>query len=210
MKMPVKRGMKAEQRKNLRAGFTLAEMLVALLILLMVSSVVAAGIPVAVRAYTKVTRSANAEVLLSTSVSALRDQLGTARDITVSEDKKSVTYFSDDTGSYSRIDLSSDPDQKDNIMITEYLVPELISGNGGLSGTGSSGANGGSGQGISRPLVSNAAATRELYITYGTISYENGIISISNLAVKMKISKDVLTSIEKLDIRTFGDIPAGS
>ena len=206
MKMPVKRGMKAEQRKNLRAGFTLAEMLVALLILLMVSSVVAAGIPVAVRAYTKVTRSANAEVLLSTSVSALRDQLGTARDITVSEDKKSVTYFSDDTGSYSRIDLSSDPDQKDNIMITEYLVPELISDNGG----GSSGANGGSGQGISRPLVSNAAATRELYITYGTISYENGIISISNLAVKMKISKDVLTSIEKLDIRTFGDIPAGS
>lgn len=206
MKMPVKRGMKAEQRKNLRAGFTLAEMLVALLILLMVSSVVAAGIPVAVRAYTKVTRSANAEVLLSTSVSALRDQLGTARDITVSEDKKSVTYFSDDTGSYSRIDLSSDPDQKDNIMITEYLVPELISDNGG----GSSGANGGSGQGISWPLVSNAAATRELYITYGTISYENGIISISNLAVKMKISKDVLTSIEKLDIRTFGDIPAGS
>lgn len=198
MKMPVKRGMKAEQRKNLRAGFTLAEMLVALLILLMVSSVVAAGIPVAVRAYTKVTRSANAEVLLSTSVSALRDQLGTARDITVSEDKKSVTYFSDDTGSYSRIDLSSDPDQKDNIMITEYLVPELISDNGG------------SGQGISWPLVSNAAATRELYITYGTITYENGIISISNLAVKMKISKDVLTSIEKLDIRTFGDIPAGS
>lgn len=206
MKMPVKRGMKAEQRKNLRAGFTLAEMLVALLILLMVSSVVAAGIPVAVRAYTKVTRSANAEVLLSTSVSALRDQLGTARDITVSEDKKSVTYFSDDTGSYSRIDLSSDPDQKDNIIITEYLVPELISDNRG----GSSGANGGSGQGISWPLVSNAAATRELYITYGTISYENGIISISNLAVKMKISKDVLTSIEKLDIRTFGDIPAGS
>lgn len=206
MKMPVKQGMKAEQRKNLRAGFTLAEMLVALLILLMVSSVVAAGIPVAVRAYTKVTRSANAEVLISTSVSALRDQLGTARDITVSEDKKSVTYFSDDTGSFSRIDLSSDPDQKDNIMITEYLVPELISDNGG----GSSGANGGSGQGISRPLVSNAAATRELYITYGTISYENGIISISNLAVKMKTSDDVLTSIEKLDIRTFGDIPAGS
>ena len=55
-------------------GFTLAETLLAVLILLMVSSIVAAGIPSARRAYEKVVLASNAEVLLSTTITTLRHE----------------------------------------------------------------------------------------------------------------------------------------
>ena len=72
------------RKLNQKAGFTLAETLVTILILLMVSSIVAGGIPAATNAYYKAVDGANAQVLLSTAATALRDELGTARDITVS------------------------------------------------------------------------------------------------------------------------------
>ena len=56
------------QKLKSRLGFTLAEMLMSVLILLMVSSVVAGGVPVAANAYYKVVDAANAQVLLSTTV----------------------------------------------------------------------------------------------------------------------------------------------
>ena len=61
-------------------GFTLAETLLAVLILLMVSGIVAAGIPVAKKAYEKVVLAADAQLLLSTTVAELRDEIGTAWD----------------------------------------------------------------------------------------------------------------------------------
>ena len=66
---------RSENCRRGRSGFTIAETLVAVLILLMVSSVVAAGIPAAKSAFEKVVVGANAEILLSTSVASLRDQL---------------------------------------------------------------------------------------------------------------------------------------
>ena len=58
-------------RKKLHSSkaFTLAETLLAVLILLMVSTIVATGIPVARNAYEKVVLASNAEVLLSTTIS---------------------------------------------------------------------------------------------------------------------------------------------
>ena len=64
-----------------KRGFTLAEMLITMLILLMVSSVVAMGVPSAVRAYSKVVDAANAQLLLSTTVTQLRRELSLAKGV---------------------------------------------------------------------------------------------------------------------------------
>ncbi len=217
--MPAKKAKKNKQNIERRRGFSLAEMLATMLILLMVSTIVAAGIPSAVRAYEKVTRSANAQMLLSTSVTALRSQLGTANRITVSSDNKIITYFNDNTGSYSKIypapSGSTSPGSSTSLtgvlMLQEYLLmPDLIAGTDSTDK-----------QAITRQLVTNAAATKGLYITYDSISYstdslaalgEKGIVKIENLKVCLKnadgtFSGTPVTSIATLYIRPFGDMP---
>ena len=58
-----------KRRLRSKKGFTLAEVFIALLIMLMVSAVVAAGIPAASKAYDKTVTAANAQTLLSTTLS---------------------------------------------------------------------------------------------------------------------------------------------
>ena len=77
-------------RKN-RGGFSLAETLIAILILLMVSAIVGGAIPTASTVYKKTVDAANAQILLSTTLTELRDELSTASNITVSDDT-TVSY----------------------------------------------------------------------------------------------------------------------
>lgn len=78
--------MKERMKKKIKntAGFSLIEMLVTLMILLLVTSVVAVGVPAASRAYNKVVDAANAQVLMSTAMVRLRDEIGTGSDIVIS------------------------------------------------------------------------------------------------------------------------------
>lgn len=95
-----------------RRGFTLTEVLIAVLILVLIT----AGImPVAVSAYRNAVDAANARVLLSTTVNALRDELSTAWAIK-SVDSTTITYQSADTGSQTKMFI------KDSavIMLQEY------------------------------------------------------------------------------------------
>lgn len=92
--------------KRRAAGFTLAETLLAVLILLLVSSIVAMGVPVAKQAFEKVTLAGNAELLLSTAVSTLRDELGTAWDVQAATGG-GVIYYSADTGNRSKLYVDS-------------------------------------------------------------------------------------------------------
>lgn len=108
------RGNSAFGKKN-RAGFTLAEVLVAILILLMVSSIVAVGIPAAKNAYQGTVAASNAEVLLSTTIKALQGKLGTASSVKT-DDNDSVVFYNSDTHGQSRI--YKDPTTK-NIMYQE-------------------------------------------------------------------------------------------
>ena len=93
--------MKFKKLKN-NKGFTLAEVLAALLILLLMTAIVAAGIPVAARVYTKAVDAANAQVLLSTTVTELRYMLSKASEITV---EGNVIKFSDDT--YGKMQIAN-------------------------------------------------------------------------------------------------------
>ncbi len=91
------RAMFKKLKKN-KSGFSLAEMLIAVLILLMASAIVAGAIPAASSAYMKVVDTANAQVLLSTTMTVLRDELSTAADIEKGEDGTTITYRSANNG----------------------------------------------------------------------------------------------------------------
>ena len=107
--------MKSIKRKlKSQKGFTLAEVLITVLILLMVSSVMAGGIPAAANAYTKAVDAANAQALLSTTVNALRSELSNAWDVSSSGNK--IIYYSSDTGSQAKIYLKNG-----SIWVTDYF-----------------------------------------------------------------------------------------
>lgn len=156
-----------------RAGFSLAELLIAVLIMLMVSGVVAAGIPAAVNAYTKVTDSANAQMLLSTTMTKLREEISTATDIKVTE--KKIEYLNS-IGARTEIYLQSsasgeqpaDPagsSQTDKKTPGIYIkIPDVAD--------------------YDQELVSKAVGGGNLYISYGSIEYSNNVVTFSGLKVK--------------------------
>lgn len=168
-------------------GFTIAEVLVTILILLMVSTVVAAGIPAAKRAYEKIVLSANAEVLLSTSVASLRDNLATAEDVAAQDG--AITFYSGDGGINKKI--YPDAENGGVIMLQEYIGYDQNV------------------QDVTRQLVTDAASTRDLYVTYEGVSCEGQIVTIQGLSVYRKSQAGTgaapLTSIDTLYIRVIGN-----
>ena len=159
------------QKLRSRSGFSLGEMLITVLILLMVSSVVAGGIPAAANAYTKAVDAANAHVLLSTTVNALRDEFATAWD--VKESDGAISYYSSDNGSRSKIYIGAGVDAG-KIMIQEYLPDDDGLLNDAITlDTG-------------RQIVSDAATIKgKLKVTCSKITYDNTkhLVSVENLAV---------------------------
>lgn len=79
--------------KKSRAGFTLAETLICVLILLMVSAIVGAAIPTAANVYKNTVDAANAQVLLSTTMTALRDEFSTAKQVQWTSGTNTVTIY---------------------------------------------------------------------------------------------------------------------
>ena len=166
------------------AGFTLAEVLLAVLILLMVSTIVATGIPSAKNAYEKVVLASNAEVLLSTTMNELRNELGSARDVNASNNI--ITYRNSYTNSQSEIskwsgDASKAP--RDTIMLRRYA-----------SGTGSDPVR-----------LTSEKASDGLYATYELVGYNQntGIVTFSNLSVMRKGSVNALVTMPTFSIRVF-------
>ena len=168
---------KIRQKLNTKAGFTLAETLLAVLILLMVSSIVAAGVPAARNAYEKAVLGSNAQVLLSTTVSELRDELGTAWDVET-DMYGDVYYFSADTGAKSKLYV-----ENNRIMLQRFVDADGLDVKSGEPA----------------PLVSDAAATRDLYVIYDNVSYDadDGVITFSGLRVLRAATGDVLAETRK-------------
>lgn len=170
-------------RKKLKSnkGFTLAETLLAVLILLLVSTIVATGMPAARNAYEKIIVAANAQVLLSTAATSLRDELGTAWDVKIEDDDTTVTYYSSDTGGKSQILLNSDDRSK--IYIQEYAKNDYLNIVDGTS------------VGEKRLLVSDKAANGDLVITYDSIKKDSDdnptSVIITGLNVKNKEDREM-------------------
>ena len=181
-------------------GFSLAEMLVAVLILLMVSAVVAGGVPAASNAYSKAVDAANAQVLLSTAATALRDELGTARNVSIS-DGTTVRYYSADNGNYSELSMSGS-DDRPVIMLTSYLGENVNNSDSDVSGESASATIYGTTEDtVQWELVSSAAITKKLGLTYDSVSYDNGIITFTNL--KVLKNSTVLAELGQLEIRVI-------
>ena len=150
-------------------AFTLAETLITVLILLMVSAVVAGGVPAAANAYRKAVDAANAYSLLSTTVNALRDELSTAWNVSVSGNK--ITYYSSDTGSQSTISVSGN-----DIILQQYndWSNEYLDSTSTVS------------KPEPRPLVTDAAKIKgKLSVTYSSVAFDKdaGIITFTGLGV---------------------------
>ncbi len=181
---------KHRQKLNNRKGFSLTELLVAILILSMVSSVVAGGIPVAKEAYEKVTLSANAQVMLSTTISSLRNELCTATDVTILDNANNIIkngtngvvirYYSPSIKNYSTLsigkpkttDNKEDANEKQNsIILTQYADSSVN---------------------VPRRLVSSAAGDHQLYVSYKNVSYDetNKIVTFTELKVVDKSGKE--------------------
>lgn len=191
-----------------QGGFSLAEALLATLILLLVAIIMTTGIPAAKDAYEKVVLGSNAQVLLSTTVNALRDELGTAWDVTVSADGQSVNYFSAHTGTKSLIELGTVPGQTDELKKTIFrqeFAPEADTtddvilkdetakyGNAGIT------------------LISGAASTSDLYVTYDSVSDETECcVTFLGLRVCRKFNGANVTEPIDLVIRIISEAGTG-
>ena len=185
--------MKSRKIKRWREGFTLAETLAAVLIMLMVSAVVAAGIPAARTAYENVVLASNAEVLLSTTISALRNELGTAKDISLAssggeDGNTEIRYYHRDHGAVSKISLAGDSEEVPVILCQRYA-------DGGVENI----------EGSTARLISREAATGDLYPTYDSVEYdeENGLITFNGLQINRESGRTGLAGRETVSIRVF-------
>lgn len=195
--------MRIRKKIKNRSGFTLAETLVAIIILLLVSSIVAEGVPVAQNAYDKVVVAANAKVMLSTAITALRNELATAQRITV-KDNKTITYYSTDRGAMSKIylyakgssegDTESDEDTftDGTVMLQEYADYGSVSAVADKTGlfdilqpnwTEETTPEEAKARALASSLEARRGGKEKLYVRFDTITKTSNIITVTGLKV---------------------------
>lgn len=185
--------MKKLVKKLLSArGFTLAETLICVLILLMVAGIVGAGIPAASNAFTKAVDAANAQVLMSTTITVLRNELSTATEVQPGDDGKTITYRSGSTGSSSK--LECDADGKSIIVTTTY----------GYDGFWEEAEEEETKpKSVKSTLVSAAASTKNLSISLSDITKANGVLSVK---VTVNMDRQTAPVAERtIKLRLFAD-----
>lgn len=158
------------RRKTGKRGFTLGETMVALLIVVLLTAVVAAGIPTAQRAFVQVVDAGNAEVLLSTALIELQTRLSTATEVRLKTDDDSFLIAYKDGGTnlwFSVVDNAE-------IGLT---VQQILMSPDGTVGTLT--------EPFTRPLVTNKAATEHLRATAEAIGYNSATETFSVEGLKV-------------------------
>ena len=102
-----------------KRGFTFTETLVSLLIIVLLTALVASCIPVAINAYKQVMNASNAQMALSTTTSALRNELGLAVDVKVAANGS--LYYQTGEGDWVRIDNGS-------VGLVKHVYKDAIGG----------------------------------------------------------------------------------
>ena len=196
-------------RKNagakLRAvsGFSLTELLLTVLILLLMTGIVADGMPVVIRLYQRTVDVANAEAYLSTTMIALRSKLSLASKVEVKvddEDNKLKIIYLDPTDGYCKITNNSDKGIQIEYLQSDERSPRLNPAS----------------EPWVIPLLSSvkSASGSDNFISYYNdepnplgeqpVKYANGFITITGLSVIKRGSTDTeaLASAEPYVIHT--------
>ena len=103
-----------KKKFNSKAGLTLVELLAVMAILVLLGLMMTTGLRMALRTYQSIVAQSEVELLLSTAVDALADDLRYAWDFEASEDvahgnaNVTFTYYSDSYGEKTRLDLDDD------------------------------------------------------------------------------------------------------
>ena len=112
--------------------------------------------------------ASNAQVLLSTTMTALRDELTTATELS-DEVSGKISYYDND-GVRSEIEARTD-----GIYLSKWTLSDVKQ--------------------IDRLLVSKAAATGGLYATFTGVDYDDGVVTFTGLSVKKGASR--ITGLEE-------------
>lgn len=141
-------------------GFTLTEMLAATLVMAAMSAMLATGVPVAIDSYQKTVNTANAQVALSTTTTALRRELSLAADVRVDpDDNTRIYYLSRNEGCWICIaPADSESDFKGLVKCYLIGVPDV--------GEGLKPADEG---GMRESLIPNETIPADLTVTYGSV-----------------------------------------
>ena len=154
-------------------GFTLTEMLVTILIMVLASTLLATGVPVAIDTYQKTVNSANAQVALSTTLTVLRSEFGTSTQIMTIDGK---VYYRTEEGIWATIRNPKDENEarglvKEYVDSTEHDEPDTAKSLGAY------------------PLMPDATlmgARVPLYLSCKPIVAAGGVISVEDVAVSDK------------------------
>ena len=151
----------ASARRRATAGFSLTELLVTLIVVALVTSLAATAIPSAWVTYTRMVNSSNAQVLLSTTASVLRDELDTALNLR-QEAAGTLTYTSSKTGLPTTLQLGATHADGSH----QGIVLQTARDDGSVT---------------TLPVVSDAAAPDGLYSTYDnlTLDASHGIVGMT-------------------------------
>lgn len=165
-------------------GFSLTELLVTLVLVGLISAAVAGGISMVARSYTKVVDRADAEQLLSTTVSRITDELSYAREyatepITVSADKKTVDFVSGLTG--MRVRITAGSGAEDSLHMYYYFKD-----------------NPSADDWTEIPMVDSKMKTR-MSINYNTINYDDGKFVIVGFNVTLKGKNTPIVAMKNED-----------
>lgn len=184
-----------------QGGFTLAETLIAILLMSFVGLIVTGGISMGARVYGEITERSNAELLLSTTLMRMRDELDRVEETWT---QGNTTYFRTSTSNWRSL-VTAKGNEK-GVFIKEYKGYNLQIP-----------ANPFAADGEIRELVTNAMGGKDgLYATFTNLAYvesddtdSNGYFEVTGLRVEKEKggNKEVLAWIgsgdKKMDAGTY-------